>query len=197
MKYVQNSFNIGYLKSRKKKESRECKENELNILREAWALPGRDTPAHQLRLARTSAGWFPRAAHGRCHQGPPVLSTPSASPCFSPHRTGCSRALTWSHLGCRDNKKTCLQPKDRFALLGPPSMKERWGRREIRLEPQEGSGRQWGRGASSPAFPLRGSDCRLRGQFLPAWTVQEVQPRSAQSQSSEISPGNSAHIFQQ
>lgn len=82
-------------------------------------------------------------------------------------RTSCSHALTWSHLGCRDNKKPCLQPKDQFALLGHPSMKERRGQSEIRLEPWEGSGRRWRRGASSSAFPLQGSGCRLRGQFLP------------------------------
>lgn len=81
--------------------------------------------------------------------------------------TGCSRALTWSHLEGRDNKKPCLQTKDQLALLGHPSMKERRGRSEIQLELQEGSRRWWGRGASSPAFPLQGSDCRLRGQFLP------------------------------
>lgn len=116
--------------------------------------------------------WISRSCSRKVPSGPlgPQHSLGSAS--FQPtplRRTGCSRALTWSHLGCRDNKKKpCLQPKDPFALLGHPSAKEQRGWSEMQLlEPQEDSGRRWGRGASSPVFPLQRLHCRLRGQVLP------------------------------
>lgn len=150
----------------------------LNILQEAWALPGLPAEISQnlSKLISWTCSWkVPSRALSPQHSLS-FASFPPTSLC----QTGCSHALTWSHLGCRDNKKPCLQPTDQFTnLLGHPSTKELWGRSDTQLEPQEGSGRRWGRGASSPAFPLQGSDCRLRGSSFP--NIHTECPRGAAS----------------
>lgn len=122
-----------------------------------------ETSQNTSRLISRSCSWkVPSGALSPQHSLSFALFQPTTL-CW----TGCSRALTWSHLEGRDNKKPCLQTKDQFALLGHPSMKERGGRSEIQLELQEGSGRRWGRGASSPAFPLQALTADSEASFFP------------------------------